>query len=119
MNKLLILLSIPFLLVSCSTDFDTTADYKEIMVVYGLLNQYDSVQLIKVNKAFLGEGNALIMAQQRDSVNYGDILDVRLEKIDNGNVTATYSLQRDTTVPRAPGIFHNPYQVFYKLSGQN
>jgi len=117
MKKLLILLALPALLVSCSTDFDTTADYKEVMVVYGLLNQYDSVQYIKVNKAFLGEGNALIMAEQSDSINYADILDVTLDKIDNGTVTATYPLQFDTTVPRDPGVFHNPYQVLYKLSG--
>ena len=84
MKKLLLLLALPALLVSCSTDFDTTADYKEVMVVYGLLNQYDSVQYIKVNKAFLGDGNALIMAENSDSINYGDILDVTLEKIDNG-----------------------------------
>ena len=117
MKKLLILLALPALLVSCSTVFDTTADYKEVMVVYGLLNQYDSVQYIKVNKALLGEGNALIMAEQSDSINYADILEVTLDKIDNGSVTATYTLQFDTSVPRDPGVFHNPYQVLYKLSG--
>jgi len=71
-----------------------------------------------VNKAYLGEGYALIMAEQKDSINYPDILEVTLAKIDNGSVTATYTLQYDTTVPRDPGVFHNPYQVLYKLSGQ-
>jgi hypothetical protein len=117
MKNLLFFFCISLMMVSCSTDFDTIADYKETIVVYGLLNQYDSVQLIKVNKAFLGEGNALIMAQVADSIYYRDSLDVTMEKIDNGNVTATYTLQFDTSIPKDPGVFHNPYQVFYKLSG--
>ena len=102
---------------SCSTDFDTVGPYKETMVIYGLLNQYDSVQWIRVNKAYLGEGNALIMAQERDSINYGDILDVTLERFKNGTSLATYVLQRDTSLPKDPGLFYYPYQVYYKLSG--
>src|SRR5678815_4548066 len=115
MKKLLILLALPLVLVSCSTDFDTTADYKEIMVAYGLLNQYDSKHYIKVNKAFLGEGNALVMAEQKDSINYPDILDVTLDKIDNGSVTASYVLHYDTAVLKEPGVFNNPFQVLYRL----
>src|SRR5204862_7713213 len=80
-----------FLFDSCSTDFSVEAPYKETMVIYGLLNpdtMNGKVQYIRISKAYLGEGNALIMAQERDSVNYADILDVNLERIDaNGNGT--------------------------------
>jgi len=55
---------------SCKTDFDIIAPYKETTVVYGLLDPDTSVQYIKINKAFLGEGDALVMAQQMDSTNY-------------------------------------------------
>src|ERR1044072_3856815 len=55
---------------SCSTDIDLLENYKPITVVYGLLDVHDNVQYIKINKAFLGEGNALVMAQQSDSINY-------------------------------------------------
>src|SRR6187200_3718731 len=100
MKKILVFLLSPFLF-SCSTDFDTIADYKEITVVYGLLNPYDSNEvLIRVNKAYLGEGNALIMAQQQDSINYAHALDVTLEKITNGVVTATYTLHPYTGIPK-------------------
>src|SRR5262245_17610431 len=104
------------LLSSCSTDFDTIADYKEIMVVYGLLDQYQGVQYIKVNKAYLGQGNALIMAHEKDSINYANVLDVTLEQMDGGNVVATYTLQRDSTsFAKDSGLFNYPYQIFYKL----
>ncbi|MBE0652408.1 MAG: hypothetical protein IH594_01340, partial [Bacteroidales bacterium] len=61
--RLIITLLIAFLfLEQCSTDFDLNAPYKDIMVVYGLLNQNDSTHYLKINRAFLGEDDALIMA---------------------------------------------------------
>ncbi len=48
---------------ACSTKLDVTGNYKETMVVYGLLDQSQPKQYIKVNKAFLGEGNAFSYAQ--------------------------------------------------------
>lgn len=118
-NKILLAVLIPLLFGSCSTDFDTIADYKETVVVYGLLDQLSNEQLIKINKAYLGEGNALLMAQEKDSINYADILNVSMEEIDgNGNVLATFSLLRDTSFLKDSGMFNYPFQVIYKLVGQ-
>lgn len=56
---------------SCNTKkLDIYEPYKDITVVYGLLNSADSIQYIKINKAFLGEGNAYEFAQNPDSINY-------------------------------------------------
>ena len=52
-----------FFMNSCETDFDTTTDWEDITVVYGIIDQNDSMQYIKINKAFLGEGNVLQFAQ--------------------------------------------------------
>ena len=71
-------------LYACKTDFDVIAPYREVMVIDGLLDATDSVQTVSVTKAFLGEGNALVMAQQSDSLNYADVLDVQLEKVSGG-----------------------------------
>src|ERR1043166_5908288 len=121
MKKILAFISALFFILiffSCSTDFNITAPYKATMVVYGLLNSNstDSVQYIRIEKAFLGEGNSLIMAQQKDSINYGNVLDVKLERIQNGSIVQTYSLQRDTLIPKDDGLFYNPGQVLYKLN---
>ena len=43
---------------ACSTDVDLYADYKDITVVYGLLDSGADTNFIKINKAFLGPGNA-------------------------------------------------------------
>src|SRR5256885_621227 len=107
---------LPFVFInSCKTDFDIIAPYKETTVVYGLLDPAANVQYIKINKAFLGEGNALVMAQQRDSTNYKPgSLDVKLQEIVFGQVVKTLQLDTTTAIAKDAGIFSNPYQVLYK-----
>ena len=69
---------------SCSTDFNINAEWKDIAVVYGLIDQSDTVQYIKLNKVFLGDADAYIMAQEPDS-NYYNSAEVFLEPLQNGN----------------------------------
>lgn len=104
------------ILSSCSTDFEINAPYKETMVIYGLLNTLDTAQFIRISKAYLGEGNALIMAQQSDSINYADVLDVKMQRILNGTVIETFPLQRTDTIPKDSGVFASPYQVYYRTN---
>lgn len=99
------------LLSACSTDFEVTGDWKETMVVYGLLDQSQAKQYIKINKAFLGEGNAFEYAEVKDSVQYARALNVTLQRIRGGNVVATYNLTPDNTIPKDPGIFYAPDQA--------
>ncbi len=104
---------------SCKTDFDLNAPYKETMVIYGLLNSADdSAQYIRISKGFLGEGNALIMAQQADSINYADILDVQIAEEINGIVQNSYQLERVDSIPKDAGLFAYPYQVYYRLNNR-
>lgn len=39
---------------SCSTEVDNYADYKDITIVYGLLESKADTNFIKITKAFLG-----------------------------------------------------------------
>ena len=111
----LILFAAVALLNACSEDIDLTAPYQETAAIYGLLNANDSVQYIRVSKAFLGDGNVYVMAQQVDSVVYGDILDVKIERIKNSVVLETFNLTRVTIIPKDSGTFYYPGQVYYKV----
>lgn len=112
-NFILILLLSAFL-GSCSTDFETNAPWKETMVVYGFLNPNDAVQYIRISKAYLGEGNAYMMATEPDSIYYADILDVKIERFLNGNLMETHTLSRIDTIPKdINGTFAAPYMVLY------
>lgn len=104
------------LIYGCSTDFDVIAPYKEIMVVDGLLNAIDSVQNVKVSKAFLGEGNAYVMAQQKDSINYADVLDVKMERIVNRQVMESFTLTRNEMNDKDSGTFAYPFYVLYSTN---
>ncbi|MBK8876748.1 MAG: hypothetical protein IPN13_23830 [Bacteroidetes bacterium] len=39
---------------ACDNDIDLLAPYKEIGVVYGLINPKDTVQYVRIQRAFLG-----------------------------------------------------------------
>jgi len=114
MKNFLLIFLLAVILGSCSTDFETNAPWKETMVVYGFLNPNDAVQYIRISKAYLGEGNALLMAKESDSLYYRDILDVKLERFLNDNLMETHALIRIDTIPKdVNGTFAAPYMVLY------
>lgn len=102
------------LLSSCETDFDVSADWKDITIVYGLLNQDDSVHYLKINKAFLGNGNALEYAQIADSSSYFDNLEVFITEVGKNGATRVLNFDTAHIANKDDGIFYSPYQVVYK-----
>jgi hypothetical protein len=103
-------------LASCSNDLDVNAEYKDQAVVYGLLNQRDSVHWVKINKAFLGDGSALDMALVRDSNEYAldAITYAKVFRVnDAGAVTDSFPLRDTVVTDRLPGQFYSPDQRLY------
>jgi hypothetical protein len=101
---------------SCSNDFEVSAPWKDIPVVYGLLNIQDTAHYIRVEKAFLDPtANALDLARNPDSLYYDNAL-VQLEKVNTGEV---FTLQKvDGTLegyPRESGVFANVPNWLYKI----
>ena len=111
LSALLLILSGLILFNGCSNDVDINASYELITVVYGLLDPNEDTTYLKINKAFLGEGNALIMAQIPDSSEFIEKVDVRIWPEDNPD--NIYHFDTITITNKDPGIFYNPYQVIY------
>ena len=109
---------------SCNSDLEVNAPYKDIAIVYGLLNQADSTHYIKINKAFLGQADANNMAKIPDSSDYGDILDVNIvetKRPASQGVNRSFTLQRTLITGKEAGMFYSPDQYVYKfetLSGE-
>lgn len=104
-----------FTFTSCKDDVDVNAPWKDVAVIYGLLNKADSVHYIKVNKVFLGPEDALKMAQIKDSSQYENVT-VSIKKYKNGVATADPLITlRDTLITtKEEGVFYAPEQtVFY------
>ena len=119
MKKLLLLSfgTLALAISSCKNDLDVTDDYRETMVVYGLLNPNDTAQYIKINKAFLGRVSAYTMAAVYDSSNYvhGEIT-AKLERWLGGSIVQTIPLYKDSVLPKDAGLFPSPGQVLYKTT---
>ncbi|MCW3122597.1 MAG: hypothetical protein JWQ38_2089 [Flavipsychrobacter sp.] len=83
MKKLFLpLLAIAFVFLGggCSTKFDVAAPYKNITVVYGLLDQKDTAHYIRIQKAFLDQNkSAVTMAKEADS-NFFSNISVRIDR---------------------------------------
>ncbi len=125
MNKLhvilILLVSISFF--SCETDVDVIAEYKDITIVYGIINPEETTHYLKINKAFLGSGNALDLASDAGNSNYPDgELEIIVQAFnENGTVKETYSTAEGTVVKsvdeivKDPGIFDSDLNVLYKF----
>jgi predicted Rdx family selenoprotein len=103
---------------SCDNELDVTAEYKEIGVIYALINPSDSVHYFRIQKAFLGEGDATVMAQEPDSTYYPDILNVTLERVKNGAVLETIQLTRFIGPDKEEGEFPSSPNILYKTNGE-
>lgn len=92
----------------CSEDLDVTGDYKETMVVYGLIDQSQPKQYIKVNKAFLGKGDALLFAKIKDSVQFVNSLNVKLKRLSDGK---EFVFAPDNSIQKEDGTFYSGDQA--------
>ncbi|MBN4065865.1 DUF4249 family protein [Candidatus Amoebophilus asiaticus] len=116
---LLILIIFLFSVYTCKTDLELLADWKETTVVYGLLNPADSVHYIKINKAFLGEGDAYEMALVYDSLYHKGSLVVKLIEYENGINKTEIILEVDSSISKESGTFSYPNQMLYMTPGTN
>ena len=124
-KKVILALILPLAgLFSCSTDFNLNADWKDIAIVYGLLNQADTIQYIKLNKGFLGEDDAYVMATEVDSIFY-DSAEVYLEPMfnnqnlyDNSGNKIRIKLIENYDIIKDSGIFANEFNLIYSTTSQ-
>ena len=111
--NIVLIICLLFSFLACKTKVDINADPKETMVIYGLLDQGENIQYIKVNKTFLGDENnsALDLALNPSRSNYDPSeIEVFVERwnssIDKNKPQETYSL-RDTFLFKSSGVFYS------------
>lgn len=98
---------------ACSTDIDLYADYKEVPIVYGVLDAYADTNFVKITRAFYVQGDAYQVAANPDSSNYPGKLDVRLVEFRNGDSIREIVLDTITIHNKEQGIFYAPDQKMY------
>ncbi|MEM1217386.1 MAG: hypothetical protein AAGH79_00665 [Bacteroidota bacterium] len=117
-TKLLLTLAIAFVFGGCNNDIDLTADWKNIPVVYALINKEDPVHYLRLEKAFLDEnGNAFDAAANIDSIYYGPEVVVEILNQTTGARTVLERVNADEEgLPRDDGVFANSPNILYKFT---
>ena len=101
------------LLSACSTDVDLYADYKEVPVIYALLDAHADTNFIKITRLMSVEGDAFQVAANPDSSNYPGKLDVRMVEYCNGDSIREMVFDTITIRNKQPGTFYAPSQKLY------
>lgn len=100
-----------FLSSGCKNTIDINTKWKEILIVYGTLDYHDTVQYIRVEKAFLNQTTgALEAAKVSDSL----LPDSAVVTLTSG--AGVITLQRVNYLPKQPGIFGTDRNYVYKTT---
>lgn len=110
---LLFAMVVSVLMMGCTPEFSQMAEYKDITIVFGLLDMSQDTQYVKIQKAFITDGNAYDEAKKPENLYYYDKIDVSMKEIINNKERRSIPLYMTTNIPKDPGTFANPEQVLY------
>jgi hypothetical protein len=108
------------LLQSCQNEVKVNAEWKEVPVIYGLLDPNSAINYIRINRVFLNEsGAAISYASEPDSIYFPD-LTVELTEFKDGAPRKTFTLERvmgdSLGLPKDSGIFANAPNYLYRVN---
>ncbi|MCR4659999.1 MAG: hypothetical protein K5650_06855 [Bacteroidales bacterium] len=111
--KCILLVLTAMLFVGCEVDFSPNAEWKEVPVVYCVLDQDDDTTWVRIEKCYMSEGDFRQYGTVSDSINYPEgALQVTLLAINNTGVVDsmdfTYTLRN-----RDEGSFVSGAQPVY------
>jgi hypothetical protein len=112
MKRIIFFLLIIVSALGCNTDFSVNGEYQETPIIHMLLDPNDEFHFLKVNKTFLGEGNANTYATVPDS-SYFDVVVATIEEVVGGNVVDSWVLKDTIIENKNPGLFYYPEQKLY------
>lgn len=97
------------LLPSCKNDLDIIGPQEEVMIIYGVLNKFDSIHYIRINKGFASQDESPIdMAKDVDNL-FFDSLHVRLV-----DLTSSFSVDCEKfAIDKQEGVFSNAVNYVY------
>ena len=108
---------------SCSTKVDLYAEYKDIPIVYAMLNPKSDTNYVKITRAFCGSNDNFINANDvaliADSSNYPGKLDAHIVELKSSHdnyyepTGRIIALDTITLHGKETGVFYAPDQTFY------
>jgi len=99
-------------ILSCSKEIDLLDDYKDIPIIYGVIDAEDSISYIRIQKAYLSDGNIYESAQIADSNLYSYKLDVKIQSGNQSIIFDTITIDNKDS-----GLFFTPRtQMYYAVT---
>jgi len=112
--SIVLLFTIGFSLSSCENDVDLNTEYREVTIVYGLLDQSTDRQYIKITKAFQTDGDVLLAAKDpKNSMYDPNDLEVSLDEYYNDTYRKTIYLDSVMITNKDTGDFYAPNEIVY------
>lgn len=109
------LITLLFGFQSCNDKVELAVDFQETPIIYGLLDQSDSVHMIKITRAFIGPGNSLDIAQIPDSSYFNSVY-AEIREYTSTGLSRTWVLKDSTILNKETnGIFYAPEQKVYVM----
>jgi len=103
-----------FFPTSCQKEFNPRDKYKDITIVYGLINPLETIHYIRIHKAFLDSESVVIIAQDPDASTFPvEDIDVRIYEITPDGNSAQLTVKDTIIHNKDTGIFYAPEQRVY------
>lgn len=118
MFKYLSILSVlVVILSSCANEVDINDDWQEKAVIYALLDPTDSIQSVRVQKSFLGQGDVYEISTIADSIYFTDSIEVTLQALENGSPIGDIFILQSQSINKEEGDFATGNHVVYVTQG--
>lgn len=98
---------------SCDNELDINGEYQDINIIYGVLSPNSQRQYIRINRAFLTEGNVFEAASIPDSSNYPYMLNVSIQEFDENNQLVNTFVLDTVHIRKDDGAFNVGWQPYY------
>lgn len=103
----------------CETDFELNAPYEKTAVIFGFLEISADTQYFRIQKTFLGEGDALLFAQNEDSAKF-DNVEGRIFWTNEFGTQGSANMDTITiTNKETDGAFFAPDQLVYYIPSED
>jgi len=110
-----------FSLIGCETDIDIIAPQKDVTVIYGLLEEAKTQHFIRINKAFIGEESANVLAATSGVNEYSEeelqAVVIELNK-QTGQETNRWVLQSTYSTDKEEGVFFSDSNKVYSFNAR-
>ncbi len=109
---------------SCEVEFDPNEQWKPTTIIYGVLDQDEDTTFVRVQKGFLGSGNYLDFAKERDSIYYRqdeiDVFMLAYYPWEKDIIRDTFWFEYTETTHKEEGVFYseNAPLYYYVNNGQ-